>query len=128
MKLNKLETQILIDIYDADINFKNVVRITEYELTEVDPSERRQEFAAYLFKLRRLKLIKFDEDVAFFSCGWRSRKYNTNVVTFWGEYIHITNKGIEFAEKIRNSVNEKGRGIAKRIGFKLHNEINNLEQ
>jgi hypothetical protein len=48
MELSKLEIQILSDIYDADMSAKPSINFNNYELTETDPNERKQEFAFYL--------------------------------------------------------------------------------
>ncbi|MCY6485901.1 hypothetical protein OW763_16440 [Clostridium aestuarii] len=123
MELNTIETQILLDVYEADINFKEQININNYTLNETDKKERKHEFAAYLLKLKRLKYIDFDEEKTFIKGGCQSPKYHTNVIMFWTEYIHITEKGIKCVENIKKTVLEKSKEELIDWGSKVYGEI-----
>lgn len=98
MKLNTLENEMIIDIYDADMLPEMPFEIENYKLTEEDPEKRKQEFAFYLGKLKRLGFVKFEEKEAFFKIGIHSAKYNNNVAMIYEENIHIDSKGIKLVE------------------------------
>jgi hypothetical protein len=98
MELNTLEREILIDIYDADNLPGMSFEIEEYTLTEEDEKLKKQEFAFYLRKLKKLGFIKYKEDEAFSKSGLRSTKYNNNVTIVYEEKIHIDSKGIKLVE------------------------------
>ena len=53
--------------------------IENYNLIEEDPKKKKQEFAFYLKKLKRLGLVKYEEKEAFTKAGRCSTKYNNNV-------------------------------------------------
>ncbi len=99
MKLSKLENEMLIDIYDVDMPGMSF-EIQDYKLTEEDPKEKKQEFAYYLEKLKKLGLIKYEEKEAFLKDGARSAKYNSNVARICGDKIHIDSKGIKLVEML----------------------------
>ena len=130
MELNKLETQMLIDIYDADMTAGKSIKILDYELTEKDPKEKTQEGAFYLGKLQRLGFIDYDEEKAFICGGWQNTKYKNNVIMIWGERLHITPKGIELVEDAKKTTvqnfKEKGIDVAKGLGGVLKAEFNEL--
>lgn len=107
MKLNELETQILLDIYEMDINHGPRINMNNYELKEAVEKEKRQEFVSYLQKLKRFEYIEYEEDNAFRLGGIRSTKYRTNVCMIWSDEIHISKKGIELVEEIKKTVLEK---------------------
>jgi len=100
MELSTLESEMLIDIYDADMMLEMPFEIENYKLTEEDPKEKKQEFAFYLNKLKKLGLVKYEEKEAFVKGGSRSTKYNNNNVTIICEdKIHIDLKGIKLVER-----------------------------
>jgi hypothetical protein len=98
MRLNALESEMLIDIYDADMLPGMPFEIENYQLTEEDTKNMKQEFAFYLKKLKRLGFIKFEEKEAFLKSGIRSTKYNNNVYKIYEDKIHIDAKGIKLVE------------------------------
>ena len=69
MELGTLESEMLIDIYDADMLPEMPFEIENYNLIEKYPKEKKQEFAFYLKKLRRLGLIKYEEKEVFVKGG-----------------------------------------------------------
>ena len=71
MELNTLESEMLIDIYDADMLPGMSFEIENYKLTEEDPKEKKHEFAFYLGKLKRLGFVKYEEKEAFLK-EWNS--------------------------------------------------------
>lgn len=101
-----------------------------YELTEGSPDGKKQEFAFYLAKLKRLHLIKYDEDRAFICGGFRHPKYKNNVVMIWGEYIHLTSLGIKLVEDAKKSATEQFKekeiGGTSREGEADKDEFNEL--
>jgi hypothetical protein len=99
MELSTLESEMLIDIYDADMLPEMPFEIENYNLIEKEQKKKEQEFAFYLKKLRRLGLIKYDENEAFANGGSRSTKYNNNVTSICGDKIHIDSKGIKLVER-----------------------------
>ena len=98
MELNTLETEILIDIYDADMLPGMTFEIENYKLKEEDPKDKKQEFAFYLGKLKRLGFVKYEEKEAFLKGGTRSIKYSNNVTMICEDKIHIDSKGIKLVE------------------------------
>ena len=99
MELNTLESQMLIDIYDADMLPEMPFEIENYKLTEEDPKKKKHEFAFYLKKLKKLGFIKYKEKEAFSKCGSYSIKYYNNVTMICGDKIHIDFKGIKLVER-----------------------------
>ena len=99
MELSTLESEMLIDIYDADMFPQMPFEIENYNLIESEQKKKKQEFAFYLKNLRRLELIKYDENEAFEKGGSRSTKYNNNVTSICGEKIHIDSKGLKLVER-----------------------------
>ena len=100
MELNKIEKQILTDIYDVDLSLGMPFEIQNYILTESDPKEKKQEFAYYLARLKELGFIKYEEAEAFINSGIHSIKYNNNVDVIYGDKIHIDSKGIKLVEEM----------------------------
>jgi len=98
MKLNKLEIEMVIDIYDADMLPGMPFEIENYKLTEEDPKKKKQEFAFYLGILKKLGYVKYEEKEAFLKDGMRSTKYNNNVAMIYEDKIHIDSKGINLVE------------------------------
>ena len=98
MELNTLESEMLIDIYDADMMPDMPFEIENYRLTEEEPEKKKQEFAFHLKKLKMLGLIKYEEREAFVKGGNRSTKYNNNVTIIYEDKIHINSKGIKLVE------------------------------
>ncbi|MGV8980907.1 hypothetical protein [Clostridium sp.] len=98
MELNTLESEMIIDIYDADMLPGMPFEIENYKLTEEDPKIMKQEFAFYLRKLKRLGFVKYEEKEAFIKDGIYSTKYNNNVAMIYEEKIHIDSKGIKLVE------------------------------
>ncbi|MGH4117501.1 hypothetical protein [Clostridium sp.] len=98
MELNTLEREILIDIYDADNLPGMSFEIEDYKLTEEDEIQKKQEFAFYLGRLKKLGYIKYKDDEAFSKSGIRSAKYNNNVTIVNEDKIHIDSKGIKLVE------------------------------
>ena len=111
MELNTLEGEMLIDIYDADMLPEMPFEIENYKLTEEDPKKKKQEFAFYLKKLKRLGLIKYEEKEIFVKGGSHSTKYNNNVTIICEEKIHIDSKGIKLVERYNYSNSEIQRKI-----------------
>jgi len=104
MELSTLENEMLIDIYDADMLPGMTFEIENYILKEEDPKDKKQEFAFYLGKLKRLGFIKYEEKEAFLKSGSRSTKYNNNVTIICEDKIHIDSKGIKLVDyKYNNS-------------------------
>ena len=74
MELNTLEREMLIDIYDADNLPGMSFEIENYQLTEEDEKDKRQEFAFYLGILKKSGFIKYKEDEAFSKSGTKATK------------------------------------------------------
>ena len=106
MELNTLESEMLIDIYDADMMPDMPFEIENYKLEEEEPKDKEQEFAFYLKKLKTLGLIKYDEREVFVKGGIRSNKYNNNVTAIYGSKIHIDSKGMKLVEGYNYSNSE----------------------
>ena len=106
MKLNTLESEMVIDIYDADMLPEMPFEIENYKLIEEDPKKKKQEFAFYLKRLKRLGLVIYEEKEAFTKSGSYSTKYNNNVIIIREDKVHIDYKGIRLVERYiyRNSV------------------------
>jgi hypothetical protein len=98
MELNTMESEMLIDIYDADMMPEMPFQIGNYKLIEEEPEKKKQEFAYHLKKLKMLGLIKYEEREAFVKGGIRSIKYNNNVTIINEDKIHINSKGIKLVE------------------------------
>jgi len=103
MELSMLESEMLIDIYDADMMLEMPFEIENYKLIEEDPKEQKQEFASYLSKLKKLGLVKYEEKEAFVKGGSYSTKYNNNVTLICEDKIHIDIKGIKLIERYNYS-------------------------
>lgn len=99
MELSTLESEILIDIHDADMFPQMPFEIENYTLIEKEPKKKIQELAFYLKKLRRLGLIRYEENEVFAKGGSRSTKYNNNVTSICGDKIHIDSKGLKLVER-----------------------------
>ncbi|HEY8891760.1 MAG TPA: hypothetical protein VIM70_16095 [Clostridium sp.] len=112
MELNILESEMLIDIYDADMLPGMAFEIENYRLTEEDKKGRQQEFAFYLEKLKRLGFVKYEEKEAFLKVGNVNSKYNNNVAMIFGDKIHIDSKGIKLVERYNYSNSEIKRKIS----------------
>ncbi|MBU3180330.1 hypothetical protein [Clostridium psychrophilum] len=106
MELNTLESEMLIDIYDADMMPDMPFEIENYKLEEDEPKKKKQEFAFYLKKLKTLGLIKYEEREVFVKDGIRSNKYNNSVTAIYGNKIHIDSKGIKLVEGYNYSNSE----------------------
>ncbi|WP_291633559.1 hypothetical protein [Clostridium sp.] len=106
MKLNTLESQMVIDIYDADMLPEMLFEIENYKLTEGEDKRKKQEFAFHLEKLKKLGFIKYEEKEAFLKEGIRSTKYNNNVAMIYENKIHIDSKGINLVEWDNHSNSE----------------------
>ncbi|MBU3128307.1 hypothetical protein LGL55_06600 [Clostridium tagluense] len=104
MELSKLENQIIIDIYDADMLPGMPFEIQNYKLEEKDPHDKKQEFAFYLRKLKRLGFIKYEEAEAFLKGGIRSIKYDNNVKKVCEDKIHIDFEGIRLVEQANKTI------------------------
>ena len=100
MELNKLENEMLIDIYDSDMFPGMTFEIENYKLKEEDPLGKKQEFAFYLGKLKKLGFVKYEEKEAFYKSGTRSNKYSNNVTMICEDKIHIDSKGIKLVDCI----------------------------
>ena len=111
MKLNTLESEMVIDIYDADMLPGMSFEIENYKLTEEDPKKKKQEFAFYLGKLKRLGFVKYEEKEAFLKDGIRSTKYNNNVAMIYEDKIHIDSKGIKLVEWYNHNNSEIQRQV-----------------
>ena len=98
MELSVLESRMLIDIYDADMLPEMPFEIENYKLKEENPKNKKQEFAFYLKKLKRLGYIIYEEKEAFLRDGIKSTKYNNNVAMIYEDKIHINSKGIKLVE------------------------------
>jgi len=106
MELNTLESEMLIDIYDADMLPEMPFEIENYKLIEEDPQMKKHEFAFYLKKLKSLGLIKFEEKEVFVKGGSHSTKYNNNVTIICEDKMHIDSKGIKLVERYNYSNSE----------------------
>ncbi|MGH4139746.1 hypothetical protein [Clostridium sp.] len=104
MELSKLENQIVMDIYDADMSPGMSFEIQNYKLDEQDPKDRKQEFAYHLVKLKRLGLIKYEEKEAFLKGGSISAKYNNSVRVVREDKIHIDYEGIKLVEEDKRNL------------------------
>ncbi|MGV8980103.1 hypothetical protein [Clostridium sp.] len=104
MELSKLENQIVMDIYDADMSPGMLFEIQNYKLEEQDPQDKRQEFAYYLGKLKRLGFIKYEEKEAFLEGGDLSAKYNNSVRVVCEDKIHIDYEGIKLVEGNKKNI------------------------
>lgn len=113
MQLNTLENEMLVDIYDADMLPGMTFEIENYTLNEEDPKYKKQEFAFYLGKLKRLGFIKYEEDEAFLNIGIGSTKYNNNATMIYEDKIHIDSKGIKLVEWYNYTNSEIQREIYK---------------
>ena len=98
MELNTLESEMLIDIYDNDMQPDMPFEIENYRLTEEDPKKKIQEFVSYLKRLKTLGLIKYEEREVFIKSGSRSTKYNNNVTIICEDKVHIDSKGLKLVE------------------------------
>ncbi len=99
MELSTLEREMIIDIYDADMFPEMPFELENYKLIEENLKNRKQEFAFYLKKLKKLGLIKYEENEAFKKSGSRSSKYNNNVTEIYADKIYIDAKGIKLVER-----------------------------
>ena len=106
MGLNTLESQILIDIYEADMLPGMSFEIANYKLTEEDPKKKKHEFAFYLSKLKKLGFVQYEEKEAFLKDGITCTKYNNNVAMICEDKIHIDSKGIHLVEWYNNRNSE----------------------
>lgn len=106
MELNTLESEMLIDIYDADMMPEMPFEIENYRLIEEESEKKRQEFAFHIKKLKMLGLIKYEEREAFLKGGSRSTKYSNNLTIICMEKIHIDSKGIKLVEGYNYSDSE----------------------
>ena len=111
MKLNTLESEMLIDIYDADMFPGMLFEIENYKLAEEDIEKKKQEFAFYLGKLKRAGFVKYEEDEAFLKGGSCSAIYNNNVTIIYEDKIHIDSKGIKLVERYNYSNSEIQRKV-----------------
>ncbi|MGV8983284.1 hypothetical protein [Clostridium sp.] len=98
MKLNTLEIEILIDIYDADMLPGMAFEMENYKLKEKELKDKKHEFAFYLENLKKYSYIKYDEKEAFLKCEIVNNKYNNNITMIFEEKIHIDYKGIKLVE------------------------------
>lgn len=91
--LNTVDINILIDLYDIDINNsgEKLLNVAKNYLTEKDPTQRIQELASHLLKLERLEYIEFDEE-PFVKGGRMNPKYRNSVRLILTERIHIKEK------------------------------------
>ena len=99
MKLNSIESEILIDIYDADMLPEMPFEIENYNLIEEDQKKKRQEFSFYLKKLKGLALIKYEEKEVFVNKTKYNNNNNNNNVKIIYDKIHIDSKGIKLVER-----------------------------
>jgi len=113
MELSTLEREMIIDIYDADMFPEMPLEIENYTLIEEEPKMKKQEFAFYLNKLKKLGLIKYKEKVAFAKGGSRNDKYNNNVTIICEDEIHIDYKGIKLVERYIYSNSKVRRKVYK---------------
>ena len=123
--LDKTEINILIDIYEMDLNNGKRISETDYGFEEISNEGKKQALAWHLFKLRRLKYISFDENT-FITGGWHHPKYNNNVIMYYAENIHITEKGILYVDEIRKTVLSKVKDGGIEILGKVYTEIKDL--
>lgn len=121
--LNEVEIKILSDIYELNMNAKEIPEIDSYNLIEKDNSnykEKWSEFSHYLIKLRSLGYIQFPETI-FISGGWQNQKYKNNVISIVHfEKIKIRDNGIEFVEKLRETSSDKVKNEMKKIGTEFY--------
>jgi hypothetical protein len=113
MELNTLEREMLIDIYDAEMLPGMSFEIEDYKLIEESEKEKKQEFAFYLGKLKKLGFIRYDEEEAFVKGGSRNSKYNNNITCIYEEKIHIESKGIKLVEFYNYSNSEIQKNMFK---------------
>ncbi len=113
MELNTLESQILIDIYEADMLPGMSFEIANYNLTEEDKRKKTHEFAFYLAKLKRLGFVQYEEKEAFLKDGILSTKYNNNVAMVCEDKIHIDSKGIKLVEWYNQGNSEIQKQVSK---------------
>lgn len=99
MELSTLESEMLIDIYDADMLPEMPFEIENYNLIEKTQKNKKHEFAFHLKKLRSLGLIKYVEKEVFSKGGSRNTKYDNNVTSICGDKIHIDSKGVKLVER-----------------------------
>jgi hypothetical protein len=102
MELTTLENQMLMDIYCADMEPGMSFEFEDYNLTEKDPKEKNWEFSYYLAKLKKLGLIKYEENEALLKGGNYSTKYDNNVAMICEDKIHIDSKGIKLVNMLEN--------------------------
>jgi hypothetical protein len=116
--LDKIDTCILIDLYEFEFNGGEKINQSNYELQEVDPRLKKQELAWHLSRLERFGYIEY-QGQAFITGGQLNRKYNNNVIMIWAEAIHIKEKGIEYVQEVKKTVldklKEEGKGIASKV-------------
>lgn len=98
--LNKIEVQILMDVYEMDINNGPRINSLKYDLIEADERERKYEIASYLLKMQRLGYINIEQG-AFVTGGNINIKYRNNVLMYFDEKLHITEKGIAYVDEIK---------------------------
>ena len=116
MGLSELESEMLIDIYDADMLPEMPFEIENYKLIEEGEIKKTQEFAFYLRELKKLGFVRYEENEAFLKSGSRSTKYNNNVTMIREDKIHIDSKGIKLVERYiysNSEIQSKSTDLAK---------------
>lgn len=101
MVITDLEKKLLTDIYENEFVSPKTISYTNYNLTEEDPFEKKQEFVFHLNKLKNLGFIKFDETEAFQNAGIRSTKYKSCVQMVWSDKLHTTTDGRNLVESLK---------------------------
>ena len=95
MELKPIEVDMLIGIYQMNLNNRGTISMEDYVLEEDDDFEQKQEFYSYLNELKKLHYIEF-ENKDFIFGGQVSKKYGTNVQIINNNRIKITKKGINY--------------------------------
>jgi hypothetical protein len=123
--LSEIEKKILDDVFEMQINNGPILDINNYDLVEKDNpdyKEKWSEFGSYLFKLRSLGYLKF-EDKVLTSGGRQNRKYRNNIIGGWTEDLELDKDGIAFVLKERETLKEKLIGELKKTGRNFYERI-----
>lgn len=93
MDIDQVRMKILSDIYEMEYKLGKPISENDYQLTEQEPTAKKQEFAWHLKILRGEGVIRFNDNEAFGLGGLTNLKYNSCIGLIRPEEIHITDQG-----------------------------------